>query len=199
MAVAAELVAPERCIRCARPPSALCRRCAALLPGAGGAPIPGVRAAVVVWAYDAEARALVLALKAGARRGAGTALAAHMAAAAAAAGVGAELVAWVPGRPADARRRGFDHAEVLARAVARHLGLPAAGLVRRIRGAPDQVGLGAVERRRNLAGAFRAAPVVAPVLLVDDVVTTGATAAACARALRAAGAPHVDLLAACRA
>jgi ComF family protein len=100
--------------------------------------------------------------------------------------------------------RGYDQAALLADALARSAG----GGVRRLRGAlrrvretPPQVGQSRSDRARNVAGAFVAGPSVAgrDVLLVDDVVTTGATAAAAAGALRAAGARSVIVVALARA
>jgi predicted amidophosphoribosyltransferase len=108
-------------------------------------------------------------------------------------------VTWVPGKPPDMRRRGYDHAELLAEGVSTGLGLPRRRLLVRRRIPLDQTSLGASARRANLAGAFQAASSVARVVLVDDLLTTGATAGACAHALRAAGAKRVDLLVACRA
>src|SRR5439155_20729340 len=104
----------------------------------------------------------------------------------------------VPLHPARLRARGFNQALLLARALGRRLDLPVAPrvLVRR-RATRAQPGLDAVERRRNLREAFR---VRAPgtvagrrVELVDDVLSTGAPADACARALLAAGAVRVDV------
>jgi len=96
--------------------------------------------------------------------------------------------------------RGFNPAGLLARRLARARGLafdPVA--LARTRDTPSQTGLDARARRRNVAGAFRWArhgPGPRVVWLVDDVVTTGATLSAAARALRAAGAEHVSALAA---
>ncbi|MBI4577173.1 MAG: ComF family protein [Planctomycetes bacterium] len=113
-------------------------------------------------------------------------------------GMEADLVVPVPLSARRRRWRGFDQAEVLGRALARHRGLPLGVrvLVRR-RDTPPQASLGARERLRNLRACFR---VVRPdrvkgsrVLLVDDVLTTGATASACARALRTAGARGVEV------
>ena len=99
------------------------------------------------------------------------------------------LVTWAPTSPRRRRDRGFDQAQLLARAVARRLGLPARATLRRTSSTP-QTGLDA--RARHLGPAFRALrPSPGSVVLVDDVVTTGATLEAAASALRAAGATTV--------
>jgi len=110
----------------------------------------------------------------------------------------------VPLHPQRLRERGFNQAALLARAVARRRGLAVADrALRRSRATQGQPGLTAVERRRNLAGAFRVRQpgLVAgrSVVVIDDVLTTGATADACARALLAAGASRVDVFTAGRA
>jgi predicted amidophosphoribosyltransferase len=109
------------------------------------------------------------------------------------------IVTWVPGRRRDVLDRGFDHAAVLARAVSLQLGLHRRNLLVRTRAPSDQTDLGRAERFANLEGAFRSRPVSGRVVLVDDLVTTGATAGACARALLDGGASSVEVLAACRA
>ena len=93
-------------------------------------------------------------------------------------------------------RRGFNQAELLAREVSRVWGAPVSRLVRRRRATAVQAGLTSAKRRANVAGAFRATGLVKGkrVLLVDDVMTTGSTAGACAAALKRAGAAHVTLL-----
>ena len=98
--------------------------------------------------------------------------------------------------------RGYDQAALLARHLSRAAGLPLLpGALRRLRETPPQVGRSRAERARNVAGAFAADGRVRgrAIALVDDVVTTGATADACARALRAAGARRVIALALGRA
>jgi ComF family protein len=101
-------------------------------------------------------------------------------------------------------RRGFNQSELLAGEVARRLGLPLlSGVLGRKRHAAPQSGLSSAARRRNVAGLFSVAdrrPVKGlRVLLVDDVLTTGATAQAAARALKKAGASQVIVLTVARA
>jgi predicted amidophosphoribosyltransferase len=151
------------------------------------------------WDYDGAARRLILDLK---LRGLSTAadpLVEGMADLALRRGVKAGWVTFVPCRVVDRRRRGFDHAEVLALGVARRLGLRCVPALGRVGPALDQAGLSAAERAHNIRHAFSSEPVSGRVLVVDDLVTTGATASACARVLRGSGATGVEVLAACRA
>jgi ComF family protein len=110
------------------------------------------------------------------------------------------LVIPVPLFKAKRRQRGFNQAELIARAALKACSAPerwqlAPGLLLRIRDTHSQIGLTSHQRRENLRGAFavaRAAEVTGrEVLLVDDVYTTGTTAAECARVLRRAGASKV--------
>ena len=96
--------------------------------------------------------------------------------------------------------RGFDQARVLAEEVARERDLPCIRLLRRPLTGDPQARRSGADRRTALRGGFEPAG-GAPrhVLLVDDVMTTGATAVACAEALAAAGARQVHVLAAARA
>lgn len=94
-------------------------------------------------------------------------------------------VAWIPTSGARRRDRGFDQSELLARAVARRLGAAPAPLLRR-RAGPAQTGLGRAARE-SIAGYAATARTGAPVLLLDDVCTTGSTLRAASAALADAG------------
>jgi predicted amidophosphoribosyltransferase len=151
------------------------------------------------WAYEGPARALILVLKLRGLRMAARPLIDGMTEATRRFGVGGDTVTWVPGRAKDIRARGFDHAELLGRGLARELGLRPQALLRRRHAARDQASLSALDRAANVRGAFGAVRSPPRVVLVDDLMTTGATAAACAAALRAAGAARIELVTACRA
>lgn len=154
----------------------------------------GVRAAVL---YDARARRFVLRAKFGARPELLGVLGEQLARLVRATGFAATatVVAPVPSHPWVELRRGFNPALEIARPVARRLGLPLArGLVvRRLRHPAAAKRLRAAARRRRLARAFRARRAIPGerVLLIDDVLTTGATAEGCALTLRRAGAHEV--------
>ncbi|MER7468506.1 ComF family protein [Streptomyces sp. NPDC097981] len=207
----AGLVLPVDCVGCGAARALLCAGCAGALSGAAAgcvrpsprpAGLPVVHAAA---AYEEAVREVVLAHK---ERGVlplagplGAALAAAVAAGGAAAGAGAgeELVLVpVPSARRQVRARGHDPARRIALAAAarlRRAGVRArvAPVLRHLRPVADQAGLGARERRENLVGALgvcrmgRARPAAgARIVLVDDLITTGATLAEAARAVRAA-------------
>ena len=98
-------------------------------------------------------------------------------------------------------RRGFNQAREIARPVARQLGVPLIGGVRRVRATRPQSGLSAGERQRNLKGAFvaRGACRARHVLIVDDVITTGATIGQLGRVVLDSGAGSVSALAVAQA
>lgn len=108
----------------------------------------------------------------------------------------------VPLHPARFRQRRYDQAALLAVELGRALGLPVAlDWLQRVRDTPRQVGLDELQREDNLAGAFAAAAGARGqrVLLVDDVLTTGATAQEAAATLREAGAARVAVVTVARA
>ncbi len=117
-------------------------------------------------------------------------------------GQGASVVVPVPVHADRERQRGYDQAALIAGVAAEALGLPCVRALERARATVAQFDLGREERAGNVAGAFRlrggnGATVTLVgqwILLVDDVVTTGATLAACAEALEAAGAMAVSAI-----
>lgn len=106
-----------------------------------------------------------------------------------------DLIVPVPLHRIKFRERGYNQADLIARGLARTTGIPVRpNAVRRSRHTKTQTKLTIDERRRNMAGAFEPGTEMlagAVCLLVDDVITTGATTAACAAALRRAGAGRV--------
>jgi ComF family protein len=159
-------------------------------------PLP-LEEAIAAVLYDEPARRFLLRAKNHGRAELLRPLGSHLMASIRAKGVlgRVDVVVPVPSSISARLRRGFDPANLLAREVARMAGLPHVrnALRRRAFSGPAAKGLGAAERWRGAERrvAARGALVGARVLLVDDVLTTGATATACARALREAGAREV--------
>jgi predicted amidophosphoribosyltransferase len=167
--------------------------CAACLAGARRPPPAPSPDALDAWAaafaYEGVIREVVARAKYRNARASIPWLATAAVAAAREAGLTADVVTWAPTTPSRRRARGFDPAEILARAIARHLSLPVTRLLERTPG-PPQTGRPRAERR---VGPHMVAHRHVPprVLLVDDVATTGATLDAAALALRDAGARSV--------
>lgn len=187
----------------------LCAACAAGL-NAGRiprqdafAPHAPLFACVSAYYHDGEARRLCHLLKYQGDAMAALPLAEGMSHALACAGLAADIAVPVPLHPSRQRERGYNQAALLAREVCGHTGLPLCeGALRRVSRARTQLSRTRDARLEAMRGAFAAdAALVAgqTVLLVDDVLTTGATAAACAGALLQGGAARVALLTACRA
>lgn len=181
-------LAPPLCERCGAPGAWPIRRCAECR--GRRLAFSTARAAIV---YDETARRLVSAWKERGQRHL-----ARIAAAIVAESIAKPAVVTLAFVPADRDRsleRGHRPAESLARELGREWALPVEPLVRRIRSPDPQRGLGLKERRRNVAGAFAPArPSPTRVCLVDDVYTSGATAAAAAAALRKGGARRVEVV-----
>ena len=176
----------HRCVSCHQPGHDLCRACRFSLAATRAVFDPnGIAAAMP---FDGTARSSLLALKYRNRRSVARHLARLMVRRLGLAHVPVDVVTWAPTSRARLAHRGFDQAELLARAVARELGLPCRRLLYRTHGAP-QTGRSRAERLDGPQ--FRSRRAVRPlqVLLIDDVVTTGAT-------LLAAGVAEVHLVAA---
>ncbi len=157
---------------------------------------PHLDGLVAVWPHEGSAADLVCELK----YGRATTVVTELAEAMAAVAPEADLVTWVPASPGRRRQRGFDQGELLARAIARRLGLPVRRLLRRVDDSP-QTGRA---REGRLSGPDfvangRRVRFSRRLLLVDDVCTTGATLGSAAAVLRARGAGSVHGLVATRA
>ena len=166
---------------------------------------PAFREARAALRYDEGAKRLILPFKHGDRTHLALPLARQMARAGAGLLARADLVAPVPAHWRRLIGRRYDQAALLAQAIGRIAGRPVVpDLLRRTRRTPPLGQKGAAERAATVEGAFalaRRGPALVAgrqVLLVDDVMTSGATADACARVLLAAGAAGVDVLAAAR-
>ena len=214
-----ELLFPERCAVCRRPGSALCEHCrdsfVRLSPplcercGSPGAwPVrrcaecsgrrlafSRARAAIV---YDGGAKSFVRSWKERGQRRLAAVAAEIVADAISIPDV--DVLAHVPGDPERAWQRGMVAPKGLALALGSLWRLPAADLLRRLHSLPRQRGLALADRRRNVRGSVVArGDVPRSVCLVDDVYTSGATADACASALRRAGASRVEVVTFARA
>ena len=221
---ALDLALPASCAGCRREGAPLCREClpaldvrleatpgvpiglpadlpAPLLQLEWCAPFTGVtRRALHALKYDGERRLAPLAGAAVARRWDR-------------AGVAGDALVPVPASPDRVRERGYDQAALIAAEAARRLHLPMLPALERTRATTAQFDLDRAGRASNLGGAFRVASAFAGrssdgasdrtvidrwIVLVDDVVTTGATLAACATALLDAGAMAVSAVAVAR-
>jgi predicted amidophosphoribosyltransferase len=192
--LAAGLLPPlcAACGRSCRAQAVLCTRCARRLAAAepllGKGP-PGLDRAWSSAPYEGVARDLVAALKFRSLLTVAELMADRIQWLAPAHVLSGTVVA-VPSAPARLRRRGFDPAGELAGALAERLGAPVESCLAR-RGTGRQVGRRRAERIGHPPAIRALRPAPRSVLLVDDVLTTGATLTACARALRGAGAARV--------
>ena len=196
------LFVPGRCTSCDTwGASPLCSRCEAAirwLPARASSGVDGIDNVRAACSYEGPARDVLKAFKLLGERRAARWLAVRMVTSAR--DLHANVFTWVPATRAAEAARGFNPAEELARPLARSLRLPVRRLLIKRRATLDSAGLSRDQRKANLFEAFEARGAVrGHVLLVDDILTTGATAAECASALRRAGAGKVSVVAFARA
>jgi ComF family protein len=204
---ALDLALPPVCAGCYREGAALCHECLPALDVRLGS-VPGVPVGLpadlpapllqLEWCapFTGVARRAVHQLKYAGERRLASPLGAAIARRWATAGAGGDVLVPVPASPNRVRERGYDQAVLLARAAGRHLHIPVVEALERTRETAAQFDLDRAARGANVGNAFR---VNAPervqgawVVLVDDVVTTGATLAGCATVLLASGAVGVS-------
>ncbi|CAN5691557.1 ComF family protein [soil metagenome] len=196
-----EVVAPPACTSCGAEAAAepLCGPCRAMLRWLD--PEPASAAGVEAWAplgYDGPARAMVAALKFRGAAGLSRTMAAQIAAVAPPGWLDGGVLVPVPLHATRLRRRGFNQAELLAAGLADRTGLGVSDCLERRGRGTTQVGRGRGQRAEAIEGAVATRPgalVPARAIVVDDVVTTGATLAACAHALLVSGARSVRAVA----
>lgn len=203
MRYAAALLFPDKCVLCGKvlksPELDLCETCRVetkICPK-GKLKLQFLDSFAAVWYYEGYVRASILRYKFHNRRsyadGYGRILAMRVQEEYP---EGFDLLTWVPISPLRKLRRGYDQVELLAKAVGRELNMEPVRLLRKVRNNPPQSGIrGYAARRANVLGAYRTErEEMIPgkrVLLLDDVITTGATAGECARVLLTAGASEV--------
>jgi ComF family protein len=206
-----DLLVPPECPGCGREGEAPCRPCLAAigrrlseptgLPiGLAGSQPRGIVQLEWCGPYSGVARDCLHALKYEGEQRLAIALGRLMADRWQRAGIGGQVLVPVPVHAERRRERGFDQAELLARVIGRQLGLPVVTAVSRAQRTAAQHSLGRGARAANVGRVFavpeRQAPLVRArwAVLVDDVMTTGATLAACAEALGSAGVQAVSAL-----
>ncbi len=192
-----EVLLPASCPGCGAAAEPICEVCVLTLQPAPALTCPpGLDELAVAFAYEGVARELVAKVKYRNARASVRWLADAMVERLPTR-ANIDVVTWAPTTPQHRRARGFDHAELLARAVGRATKLPVRALLTRLPG-PAQTG--ARRAQRTVGPKFRARPDARTrsILLVDDVITTGATVTAASAALRRGGAIAVSGLAAAR-
>lgn len=186
------LIAPPECVGCAGEGAYLCRRCRANLPA--GQELTDIISGNVFAAsgYEGAAKRLVYLLKFERNQSAvadiGSIIAASLPS-----GYRPDAVTYVPTATSRVRRRGYDHAKLIAASVARNIGAPCLPLLIRL-GQKRQVGQSKSFRAKQTKGAFRAAASCQGkrILLIDDVLTTGSTLREASTVLLRSGAERVD-------
>ncbi len=209
--VLGELLYPPKCVLCRRllqnGEVDLCRDCrinaplypygAKNLPPKGKVNLPFLDSFTAIWYYEGNVRKSLLRFKfyraPHLANGYGRMLAAKLMQELP---QGVDYITWVPVSTRRRLKRGYDQAELLARALAKEMKIPIGRMLKKVRHNPPQSGIAAPEARRaNVLGAYVPAGKLSitgkRILLVDDIFTTGATCEECARVLSAMGAKEI--------
>lgn len=192
---ALDLLYPPQCIHCTRLGNLLCERCTAQLAPGPLRAVAGLDAVRVCTTFEGPATSAIHALKYQGIKRLAEPLGGLLAEASLGTGWAVDFVCAVPLHPQRQAERGYNQSALLASRVASLTGWCYVDrAVARVRHTETQTHLNAQARRENVAGAFAADPLWVDnqsIVLIDDVLTTGATLAACAEALRASGARRV--------
>ena len=203
MGIVWDLLFPPKCVLCGSVLDGgeidLCRQCRSEAPvcPADKGKIQFLDSWTPVWYYEGNVRASLLRYKFRGRRSYGDSYGRLLAMRLRQEHPeGFDCLTWVPVSSFRKLTRGYDQVVLLAEAVGRELGMEPIQLLKKIRNNPPQSGIvGTAKRRANVLGAYRAVNEEAikdkRILLLDDILTTGATAGECARVLLTAGAEEV--------
>ena len=199
-----ELLFPRKCVFCggilSRNGSGICHTCRTGLPEYQDERyLPKLDGCCVLWYYEEKVRESLLRFKFFNRPDYAQVYGPILAMKIRLRFPDAELITWVPVSGKRLKERGYDQSELLAQAAAKELDIPAVRLLEKHRNNPAQSGIeDAGARKDNVRDAYRVCGDAAGkrMVLVDDILTTGATAGECARMLRNAGAAKVYLAAA---
>lgn len=197
------LLFPPKCVVCrrvlSRDETDLCRPCREDLPEFANKrkKIPYIAEWTAVWYYENDVRKSILRYKFRNARSYAEAYGRLLAMRLLREDISVDLITWVPVSAKRRRKRGYDQVELIAHSVAAELGMEPVRLLKKVRDNPPQSSQRTAEARRaNVLGVYQAVSpeIIASkhVLLLDDIVTTGATAGECARVLLTAGAAKVS-------
>ena len=199
-----DLLYPRRrafCHRISPEGEPVCNACAGKLPYTRGAEqrqrLPGIPVCISPLYYEGDVRQSLLRYKFGGRREYAKIYGEFLTKCIDENGMSCDSITWTPLSRKRLRCRGYDQARLLAEEIAERTGIPCRQLLRKIRNNPAQSGSGSPEKRRaNVLGVYVCADEEAvrgrQILLVDDIVTTGATLSECAKILHRAGAAGVS-------
>lgn len=199
-----ELLFPRKCILCSRvltrEETDLCHSCRIDLPeyDGSGETIPYVDGMTALWFYEGNVRESLLRFKFFNKPGYAKAYGQLLAMRIAREKINVDLITWVPVSARRRRKRGYDQSELLARAVSEELGIEARPTLKKLRHNRAQSRISdAAQRRANVLGVYGLSDGASVkgkrVLLIDDIVTTGATAGECTRMLLGGEAEYVML------
>lgn len=198
-----ELLFPSKCILCEKPlqreETDLCRHCREEAPefGKGKRSLPFLDSFTAIWYYEGNVRKSLLRYKFGGAQQYASIYGRLLAMKIMEYGLDeVDIMTCIPISPLRKLRRGYDQVALLGKAAGKELGMRPVPLLKKVRHNPAQSGISDAEKRRtNVQGVYRILPgrdiAGKKILLLDDILTTGATAGEAARVLKEAGAKEV--------